>query len=78
MPKSTTTITTMGVIRTAMAEAMSRASKGELPINDGKNIVGLGNAIIKSVTAELKAQEMQVKLGRDVPLFGQMDIGGDE
>lgn len=78
MPKSTTTITTMGVIRTAMAEAMSRASKGELPINDGKNIVGLGNAITKSVIAELKAQEMQVKLGRDVPLFGQMDIGGDE
>lgn len=76
MPKSTDTITTSGIIRNALAQAIDRASKGELSVNDGKNIMGLANAITSSITAEIKHQEMQIKLGRDVALLGQMNIGG--
>ena len=76
MPKSKETITTSGVIRNALAQAIDRASKGELSVNDGKNIMGLSNAITSSITAELKYQEMQVKLGLTVPGLGAMNIGG--
>lgn len=68
-------ITTSGIIRTAMAEAIAKASKGELPTNDGKNLTSLCNAITKSIATEMKYCEMQIKLGKDVPLIGNMNIG---
>jgi len=70
-------LTTSGIIREAMAMAIDKASRGELPVNDGKNIMGLCNAITSSLTAELKHQEMQSKLGREVPLLGQMNVGNN-
>lgn len=73
--KANEKITTTGAIRSALAEALVRAGKGELPAADGKNMIGLANQITTSMAVELKHQNMQSQLGQEVTVFGQVNIG---
>ena len=74
--KADNEITTTGKIREALADALYRVSKGELPANDGKVMVGLANQITQNMAVELKHQTLQSSLGNKVTTFGKVAIGG--
>ena len=74
--KSENTITTTGNVREALADALQRVSKGELPANDAKAMIGLANQITTSMAVELKHQTIQSTLGHKVTTFGKVEIGG--
>lgn len=74
--KSSMKITESGKIRAALADALVRASKGELSAIDGKNMIGLANQITLSISVELKHQNMESALGMEVTTFGKLNIGG--
>lgn len=62
-------------IRKMLADAMEKASKGELATEDGRNIVGLANQISHSMAVEVKVSMMKDRLGQQTDKFGQLDIG---
>lgn len=74
--KSKQTLTTTGKVRESLARAMDLCAKGELAVNDGKNLIGLANQITNSIAVEIKHQNMQVSLGRNIKDLGDMNIGG--
>lgn len=74
--KSKNQITTTGLIREALAAALTKAGNGELSATDGKNMIGLANQITTSMAVELKHQNMQSTLGLTVTEFGKINIGG--
>lgn len=70
-------LTTTGKIREALADALERVSKGELPATDGQVMVGLANQITQSMAVELKHQTLQASLGHKVVTFGKVSIGSE-
>jgi len=68
-------LTTTGKVRSAVADALLRLSKGQLPANDAKAILGLCNAISTSIAVEIKYQTTQSSLGNKVDTFGKLNIG---
>lgn len=73
--KSEQLITTTGKVRAALADALQRVSKGELPANDAKAMIGLANQITCSMATELRHQTLQATLGHKVTTFGKVEIG---
>jgi hypothetical protein len=69
-------ITTTGLIREALADALRRAGDGQLSATDGKNMIGLANQITSNMAVELKHQAMEAGLGIAVTTFGKVNIGG--
>ena len=71
-------ITRTGKVRDALAEALIRASRGELSSTDGKNMIGLANQITGSIAVEIKHQNMQKALGGSVTPLGMLSIGENQ
>lgn len=61
-------------IRKVLADAIERAGKGELPVEDGKNIIGLANQISNLMSTEVKVIDMKVRLGHQADKFGELQI----
>ncbi len=51
-----------------------RALKGDLPAQDGKNLIGLANQISHSMAIECKVNELQARLGHQAEKFGQLAL----
>ena len=77
--KSKEVLTTTGKIRAALADALDRVSRGELPAADGKVMIGLANQITTNMGMEIKYQNLQSALGNTVSTMGALEIGdGDD
>jgi len=50
------------------------AMKGELPSEDGRNIIGLANQISQSMAVEVKVMSMKIKAGQKVEEFGHLEV----
>lgn len=61
-------------IRNILANALEKAAAGELSQHDAKSLVGLSNQITQSIAVEIKAVEMQLKLGQKVAKFGDFKV----
>jgi hypothetical protein len=71
----TSSLTTTGKIRSTLAEAMAMCVAGGLSQEDGRNLIGLGNQITNSISAELKHLQLHSALGLKTSEFGALDIG---
>jgi len=67
--------TTTGAVRSLLAKTLARAASGELSSVDGKNIIGIANQISKSMSEEIKHNNMMVRLGVIVDTYGAIEIG---
>lgn len=54
--------------------ALERAGNGELPTEDGRNIIGLANQISNSMNAEVKVMTMNLKMGHQTEKFGDLSV----
>lgn len=61
-------------IRKMLAESMSKAVEGKLPIEDGRNIIGLANQISHSMAVEVKVLTMKEKMGHQSDKFGALEV----
>lgn len=61
-------------IRNILANALEKAAAGELSQSDAKSIVGISNQITQSIAVEIKAVEMQLKLGQKAAKFGDLKV----
>lgn len=61
-------------IRNILANALEKAAAGELSQSDAKSIVGISNQITQSIAVEIKAIEMQLKLGQKAAKFGDLKV----
>lgn len=61
-------------IRKMLAESMQKAVSGELPSEDGRNIIGLANQISHSMAVEVKVQITKERLGHQADKFGSLEI----
>lgn len=61
-------------IRKMLADSMKKASEGALPVEDGRNIIGLANQISQSMAVEVKVATMKERLGHQGEKFGQLEI----
>jgi len=61
-------------IRLSLAKALDMAMKGELPSEDGRNIIGLANQISQSMAVEVKVMSMKIKAGQKVEEFGHLEV----
>jgi len=61
-------------IRRVLAESMAKAAKGELAVEDGRNIIGLANQISQSMAVEVKVQIMKERVGQQADKFGHLDV----
>jgi len=73
--KSSSTLSTTGKIREALADCLVRVSAGTLAANDAKAIIGLSNQITTNMAVELKHQTLQSALGHKTVTFGKVNIG---
>lgn len=69
-----TTISTTRAVRKTLVDALSKASKGELSQEDGKNIIGLSNQISKSMSTEVKVMSTKAKMGHQAKKFGDLVV----
>jgi len=65
---------TTAKIRKTLADALEKASKGELSIEDGRNLIGLANQISNSMAVEVKVMTMQQRAGHAVQKFGCLEV----
>ncbi|MDE2427036.1 MAG: hypothetical protein KGO96_14145 [Elusimicrobia bacterium] len=65
---------TTSKIRGLLAACMEKAVKGDLPQEDGRNIIGLANQISQSMAVECKVHAMKLKAGQAVEAFGSLEV----
>lgn len=61
-------------IRKILADAMEKAAKGDLAVEDGRNIIGLANQISHSMAVEVKVAIMKERVGQQADKFGQLEV----
>jgi hypothetical protein len=59
-----------------MANMIVGVRDGDLKVDEAARIVKLAEKINENYYAEIKRAEMSLKLGRDVPEFGKLEISG--
>lgn len=65
---------TTSKIRSMLIEALKRAMKGELSMEDGRNVISLANQISQSMAVEVKVLTMKARTGHQVEKFGQLVV----
>lgn len=66
--------TTTANIRAALAAALERTLAGNMPVEDGRNIIGYANQISQSMSAEVRVMTMKAKAGHQVEKFGELQV----
>lgn len=61
-------------LRKALTGALTKATKGQLPVDDGKNIIGLANQITSNMAVEVKVMTMKNSLGHAEQTFGHLNV----
>lgn len=70
----TTKKTTTSNIRATLAKALERTMSGDMPYEDGRNIIGYCNQISALMSAEVKVLSMKARSGHQVEKFGELEI----
>lgn len=65
---------TTSQIRDILVNSLNRCLEGKLPIEDGKNIIGLTNQLNNNMGAECKVNKMKLSVGQQVEEFGSLVV----
>ena len=63
---------THGDLRSTLYGQLKLATQGKVSRDDGKTIIGLANQISNNLNAELKARELEIRLGNTVENLGKL------
>ena len=63
---------THGDLRNTLFSQLKLATQGKVSRDDGKTIIGLANQISNNLNAELKARELEIRLGNTVENLGKL------
>ncbi len=61
-------------IRKMLCNALTKAEKGELPMDEAKSIIGLANQIQSSLATEVKVQTMKLRMGAQADALGDLNV----
>lgn len=61
-------------IRNMLCNALKKAEKGDLPLDEAKTIIGLANQISQSLAVECKVIAMKLRLGNQAEAIGQLKV----
>lgn len=63
---------THGDLRTTLFGQLKLATEGKVSRDDGKTIIGLANQISNNLNTELKARELEIRLGTTAEQIGRL------
>lgn len=63
---------THGELRTTLFSQLKLATEGKVSRDDGKTIIGLANQISNNLNTELKARELEIRLGTTAEQIGRL------
>ena len=63
---------THGDLRSTLFDQLKLATQGKISRDDGKTIIGLANQISNNLNTELKARELEIRLGNTVENLGKL------
>ena len=63
---------THGDLRNTLFNQLKLATQGKVSRDDGKTIIGLAHQISNNLNAELKARELEIRLGNTVENLGKL------
>lgn len=63
---------THGDLRNTLFDQLKLATQGKVSRDDGKTIIGLANQISNNLNTELKARELEIRLGNTVENLGKL------
>lgn len=63
---------THGDLRSTLFYQLKLATQGKVSRDDGKTIIGLANQISNNLNTELKARELEIRLGNTVENLGKL------
>lgn len=63
---------THGDLRNTLFSQLKLATQGKVSRDDGKTIIGLANQISNNLNTELKARELEIRLGNTVENLGKL------
>lgn len=61
-------------VRKMLCNALSKAERGEMPIDEAKTIIGLANQIQASLATECKVAAMKMRLGSQADSIGDLSV----
>lgn len=67
-----TTKPTHGDLRTTLFQQLKLATQGKVSRDDGKTIIGLAHQVSNNLNAELKARELEIRLGTTAEQLGKI------
>ena len=63
---------THGDLRNTLFQQLKLATQGKVSRDDGKIIIGLANQVSNNLNAELKARELEIRLGSTAEQLGRL------
>jgi len=71
-------IQTVGQMRTYLANCMLAVGQGDLSVQQGAVIKGLGDTINDSLYSEIKTAALMATVGKESPKIGDLGITGSD
>jgi hypothetical protein len=61
-------------IRNMLCNALKKAERGDLPVDEAKTIIGLANQISASLSTECKVIALKLRMGTQADAIGSLNV----